>query len=91
MNERKRIWVVLHLESGEEIDLDIPSDITVEDFLEGLKYGFGWAIETEEIRRAHLRSENPVALLKGDHTLEEYQLRDGSILYFSFPRKGKQR
>ena len=76
---------MLCLEDGEEIDLDLPCEMTVEELLEGLNEKLDWKMKAEEIERAYLRSENPVAFLKGNHSLEEYPLRDGSTLFFSFP------
>ncbi len=86
MSEKKRIWIVLYLENGEEIDLDVPAAITAEELLEGLNKGLGWGIESQIIRQWYLRSENPVAFLKGSDSLEECCLRDGSALFFCFPK-----
>lgn len=85
MKNRKRISLVLYLEDGDEIDLDVPCEITVEELLKGLNAKLDWKMKQEELAHAYFRSENPVAFLKGNHSLEEYQLRDGSALFFSFP------
>ncbi len=96
MSEEKRIFAVLHLEDGEEIDLDLPAAITAEELLEGLNEGMGWGIESRKIRQWYIRAENPTALLKGSDSLEQARLRDGSALFFRFPeeerdREGKKR
>ena len=91
MKNEKRIFVILYLETGEEIDLDLPSKITVEELLEGLNEGLRWKIAAEDIRDCYLRSENPIAFLKGNHSLEEYHLRNGSALFFSVPQQEKRK
>ena len=62
-------------------DLDIPLDITAQDLIEGLNSAFGLRMDTENIRECFLTSEYPIALLKGQKTLKEYGIRNGSIIY----------
>ncbi|MCI7812535.1 MAG: ubiquitin-like domain-containing protein [Lachnospiraceae bacterium] len=87
MKNKKRILVTVHLSDGEEMDLDVPSEITVLELLEGLNEKLEWKKKTEEIACVYLRSENPIAFLKGDYPLSEYHLRDGSVLFVSFPEE----
>ena len=37
-------------------------------------------IKTDNLMEVYLRAENPIALLKGNRTLSEYKIRDGSII-----------
>lgn len=61
-----------------EEDIEVPSDLTGEELLHALNQGFGLGLLQEELQRCFLKAENPIALLKGNRTLEEYGLRNGS-------------
>jgi hypothetical protein len=39
--------------------------------------------DPERIGMSYLSVENPIALLKGNATLREYGIRDGSIIHFT--------
>jgi len=82
--------MIFRFEDGKEVDLDVPCNITVKELYEGLREGFHWKMEKKEERQIYLRSENPIALLKENHTLEEYDLRDGSILSIPFFERGDE-
>lgn len=75
------------------MDFDFPSSITVKELYEGLCEGFHRKTEEVEGQEICLRSENPIAFLKGDHILEEYHLKNGSILFlpFSFSESGDKK
>ncbi|MCR4649873.1 MAG: EsaB/YukD family protein [Lachnospiraceae bacterium] len=54
-------------------DLEVPLDITADEFI----YAIQNIVKVEDF----LTSENPIALIKGDQTLEEIGIRNGSIIY----------
>ena len=54
-------------------DLEVPLDITADEFI----YAIQNIVRVEDF----LTSENPIALIKGDQTLEELGIRNGSIIY----------
>ena len=54
-------------------DLEVPLDITADEFI----YAVQNIVKVEDF----LTSENPIALIKGDQTLEEIGIRNGSIIY----------
>ena len=91
MNESKRIVAVFRFQDGKEIDLDLPCSITVKELYEGLCEGFHRKIEEMEGQEIWLRSENPIAFLRGDHTLEEYHLRDGCFFFLPFSESGDKK
>ncbi len=77
-----RIRIVVRLGTGQELDLDIPTDITADQLLTALYEG----LRLPGARPAYLRSENPLAMLSGQNRLSDYALRDGSVLY---PERGR--
>ena len=79
---RERIVAVLerHRE-GKRTDVDLPLNITANEAIIGLNQAFGLGMDTSDLSRWFLRTENPIALLKGNRTLEEFGLRDGTVIH----------
>ena len=79
---RERIVAVLerHRE-GKRTDVDLPLNITANEAIIGLNQAFGLGMDTSALSRCFLRTENPIALLKGNRTLEEFGLRDGTVIH----------
>lgn len=83
MSEDK-IIVILHIHKEKaKVDIEIPLDITANELLNGLNQGFHLGINTEDITECYLKTENPIALLRGNKTLKEYKLRNGTIINFT--------
>ncbi len=81
MNRNKAI-VVFEIESrNESHDIEVPLDITANELVMGLNAAYGLNIDTEDINSCYLKSEHPIALLKGSRTLEEFGIRNGSLIY----------
>lgn len=79
-----RIIVVLFLHKiNKKIDIEVPLDITANDLIIGLNKAFNLGIDTGQIMDCYLKTENPIALLKGNRTLRDYKLRNGSIINFT--------
>ena len=79
---RERIVAVLerHRE-GKRTDVDLPLNITANEAIIGLKQACGLGMDSSDLSRCFLRTENPIALLKGNRTLEEFGLRDGTVIH----------
>ena len=79
---RERIVAVLerHRER-KRTDVDLPLNITANEAIIGLNQAFGLGMDTSDLSRCFLRTENPIALLKGNRTLEEFGLRDGTVIH----------
>ena len=54
--------------------------INVNDLVKGLNTAFNLGINTENINECFLRCENPIVLLKGNKTLREFNLRNGTLI-----------
>ena len=79
---RERIVAVLERHSeGKRTDVDLPLNITANEAIIGLNQAFGLGMDTSDLSRCFLRTENPIALLKGNRTLEEFGLRDGTVIH----------
>lgn len=80
----KTIVMVLYIhKQNKKIDIQVPLDITANELVEALNDGFNLGINTNDIRQCYLKTENPIALLKGNKTIEEFKLRDGTVINFT--------
>ena len=65
------------------VDLEVPLDISANDLVNALNTAYELGIDTSDIKNCYLKSENPIALLKGNKTLAEFGLRNGSVINFT--------
>lgn len=65
------------------VDLEIPLAISANELVVALNSAYELGIDTTDITNCYLKAENPIALLKGDKTLSEFGLRNGSVIYFT--------
>lgn len=65
------------------VDLEIPLDITANELVLALNAAYCLDIDTSDIKNCYLKAENPIALLKGNKTLADYGLRNGSDIYYT--------
>ena len=88
--EEKIIVIFHNLVSGEKIDLEIPINLSANELINGLNKGFDLGINMDNPSRCYLRSKNPTALLRGEVTLEDIGLRNGTIIYFDGVRQERR-
>lgn len=70
------------LRNNKRFDLEVPLSITAMDFYNGVQQIVNATNSREKMSNGYLKSENPIALLKGNKTLEEFGLHDGSTIIF---------
>ena len=64
-------------------DLEVPLEITANELVLALNTAYDLGIDTTDIKNCYLKSENPIALLRGNKTLKEFGSRNGSIVNFT--------
>lgn len=69
--------------TGENFDIEIPLHITANELIHALNKGLNLGINLADVSQCYLKTENPIALLKGDITLEEFGLHDGTKICFT--------
>ena len=80
---REKIMIVFQRnDTGEVMDLEIPTNISITELIFGLNIGLNLGIDMNNPAKCFLRSENPIALLKGEGLVEDYKLHDGSKIIF---------
>lgn len=65
------------------VDLEVPLNITANELVVALNTAYELGIETSNIKNCYLKAENPIALLRGNKTLSEYGIRNGSVITFT--------
>lgn len=72
-----------NLRRNTEVDLDIPVTMTANELVIALNEVYELGIDVSNIKSCYLQAENPITLLRGNKTIEEMGLRNGSIIYYT--------
>lgn len=64
------------------VDLEVPLSISANDLVIALNTAYDLKIDVSDIKKCYLKSERPIALLKGNKTLKDFGLRNGTIICF---------
>ncbi len=83
MERDKAIVVFYMLKRNAAVDLEIPLHITANDLVVALNTAYELGIDTSDIKNCYLKAEKPIALLKGNKTLAEFGVRNGTIISFT--------
>ncbi len=83
MNKEKAIIIFNNCVQNMSADIEVPLDITAMELVAGLNTAYELGINTADIKSCYLRAENPIALLRGDKTLAQYGIHNGSIINFT--------
>lgn len=71
------------VKKGVSVDLEIPLFITANELVMALNTAYDLGIDVTDIKNCYLKAERPIALLKGNKTLAEFGIRNGSIINFT--------
>lgn len=82
MNRDKAIIIFNNIKRQQSIDLEIPLNISANDLVLALNSAYDLGIDISNIKNCYLKAERPIALLKGNKTLKEFGVRNGTIIYF---------
>lgn len=83
MNKNTAICVFQAHKKELMVDLEIPLDISANDLVIALNTAYDLGIDTSNIKSCYLKAENPIVLLKGNKTLAEFGIRNGSIINYT--------
>lgn len=81
--DNKAVVVFKIMKRKKEYDLEIPLDISANDLVAALNTAFNLGIDTGDIKNCYFQAERPIALLKGNKSLAEFGVRNGTIIYFT--------
>ncbi len=65
------------------VDLEIPLFISANDLVIAINEGYGLGIDTTDVKKCYLKTEKPIALLKGNKSLAEFGIRNGTEVYYT--------
>lgn len=77
------IVVFSNQDTGKEMDLEIPLYITADELIRSLNHALQLGIDTDDMEKCFMRTENPIALLRGDRLLKDYHLHTGTKICYS--------
>lgn len=79
----KQITIIFnnHKNNSKE-DLKIPTDMSAMELIVGLNSAYQLNINTEDLTQCFLSTENPIRLLRGNKTLKEFDIHNGTIIHF---------
>lgn len=80
--ERIEIMLMIHKQK-KQYYIEVPISITANDLVYALNQAYELGIDTDDITNCYLKVENPIVLLKGNKTIGEYGLRNGSVIHFT--------
>ncbi len=83
MNKETAIVIFNIIKRNFTVDLEIPLNITANELVTALNSAYELGIDTSDIKNCYLKVEKPIALLRGNKTLNEYGIRNGSIINYT--------
>lgn len=83
MNNDTAIVIFKMHKRKQSVDLQIPLFISANELVLALNAAFNLEIDTTDIKNCYLKAENPIALLKGNKTLAEFGIRNGSVINYT--------
>lgn len=83
MNQETVIIILDLVKRKKTVDLEVPLNITANELVNALNTAYGLGININDIKNCYLKAEHPIALLRGNRTLGEFGIRDGTVIRFS--------
>ncbi len=83
MNRDVAIVVFNIIKRNFTVDLEIPLNITANELVNALNTAYDLGIDTTDIKNCYLKAERPIVLLKGNKTLEEFGVRNGTVINYT--------
>ena len=82
--EKDRVVIIFNnKKANTSMDIEVPLNITATELVVGLNAAYDLGIDVSNIKKCYLKSEKPIALLKGNKLLSQYGIRNGSIINFT--------
>lgn len=83
MNNEKAIVVLNIIKRNFVVDIEVPLNITANELVVALNEAYDLKIDISNVKNCYLKAEKPIALLKGNKTLADFGVRNGTVIYFT--------
>ena len=83
MNSEKAIIIFNIIKKNISVDLEVPLDISANELVNALNTAYELGIDTTDMKNCYRKAEKPIALLRGNKTLGEFGIRNGSIINYT--------
>lgn len=83
MDREKAIIIFQASQKQITADLEVPLNISANELVLALNTAYDLGVDTTDIKNCYLKAENPIALLRGNKTLREFGIRNGSIVHYT--------
>lgn len=83
MDKEKAIVIFNIIKRNSSFDIEVPLWISANELVEALNSAYKLNIDVTNIKNCYLKSENPIALLRGNKSLYEFGIHDGTIINFT--------
>lgn len=75
--------IIMFFAKGDKgVDLEVPLNITAAELIQALNSAYALGVTQDRLGESYLKCENPIALLRGNKTLEEMGIHNGSKISF---------
>ncbi len=64
-----------------EKDVRVPLEISANELVISLNSAYDLGIDTQDYRQCYLRCERPIALLRGERSLRDFGVRNGTLIH----------
>ena len=80
----ENVTIVLNiLNRNMSVDIEVPLIISANELVIALNSAYDLGIDISDVKKCYLKAENPIAFLKGNKTLQEYGIRNGTVINFT--------
>lgn len=83
MDREKAVITFNIISRNESVDLEVPLSISANDLVMALNAAYELNIDVSDMKNCYLKAEKPIILLRGNKTLAEFGLRNGSVINFT--------
>ena len=81
---KETVTVVFNMTKRNTVkDIEIPLYITANELVVALNEAYDLKIDTSNVKNCYLKAEKPIALLRGNKSLAEFGVRNGTVIYFT--------
>ena len=80
--EEKVIVIFHHIKRNEMFDLELPLEISANELILALNQGLELGMDIKDISQRYLKITNPIALLKGNKSLTEFGIHNGTEIWY---------